>query len=303
MSPSDEDLRLVGGSDSAAVAGLHPRKTPLDVWRRIVEGYDVEQTRAMRRGVLLEPVIRQMYVDETGAQLQGPITIKAGHRRASLDDRTEEKVVEFKSANIRQAQHWGDIYTDEVPVEYLVQCQWYMHHARKHVADLVVLLGGDELRTYTLGADAELQGMLVEAAERFWTDYVETRTPPPIDGTESCREWLAARFPKESAPLLAATEEQEAVARRYFAIRDSIAELEREEAELRTRIQAVIGEAEGLRGDDWRITWKAVKGKTRTDFEAICREMKAPEHLIQKHTTVAGGYRRFVPFKKPGDSK
>lgn len=300
MALTDEEKRLIGGSDAAAVAGLSRYKTPLDVWQRIVEGREQEQTKPMRRGQLLEPVVRQMYVDETGAELLGPRSLrgqKYPFARASLDDvarlHGEERVLECKSANFRMLHQYGE-GDDEIPDDYIAQVQWYLALSRLPLADVAVLLAGDELRIYTLRADADLQGALFEEAAKFWRDYVVPKRPPPPDASSSYSEWLARRFPRSSESSVLA--DQEAVLAAEQLRKARAAKKLAEEAEERAKqlLQAKIGEASTLVGPDFRISWKLTKGKPSTNWQAVCSEAHVPPEVVVRHTKRTP-YRCFRP--------
>lgn len=285
-------LRGIGGSDVAAIVGQSKFKSPIDVWRRLVEGHQVEQTPVMRRGLLFEPIVRQMYAEETGAKLLGPLFLTKDWARASLDDHTQEKVVEFKTASYRVAHEWG-ADDDAIPPDYLCQVQWYCLLSGKPLADVAVLLGGDELRIFTLASDSELQGMLWEQAERFYRDYVLTKTPPPVDGSDSFKEWIAARFPKEVEPPRQADDAANALALELITLKAQIERDEGRKAELENRLKVCMAGAEGLLGDGWKATWKSVKGRTSTDWEALAMSLGATPSLINGHTKQGAGHRRF----------
>lgn len=297
---SPEDSRLIGGSDAAAVAGVSEYRSPIDVWRRIVEGADRPQTRAMRRGQLLEPVIRQMYQDETGAELLGTQRLRSKRydfARASLDDLAsfggEKRVVEYKSANLRQVKRYGE-GDDEVPLEYLAQVQWYLALAELPRADLAVLLAGDELRIYPIEADEDTQRMLFDAADRFWRDFILTRRPPPPDATEGYSDWLHQHYPESKAPLLRADAEAERWAQGLRVARIARELAEAQEREARQHLEALIGEHEGIEGEGWRVTYRVSKGKPTTDWRALCFELKVPPSAVEKYTKRTG-YRVFRP--------
>jgi putative phage-type endonuclease len=294
---SSEFRAGIGGTDIPAIVGIDKYRGPLDVYARIVEGKETEDKEAFLRGRLMEPVIRELYQYRTGAALKGPRKIRDGWVRANLDDVAirdgVERVAEFKSANIRVAHEWGD-GDDDVPPSYLLQCQWYMHWARIPFCDLAVFLGGADLHVYELRADLDLQSMLIEAAERFWRDHVETKTPPPVDGSWSSSEWLRARFPVERGPVMVADTQDEEIARRLFAAREAKAAAEREEYAARNALIMRIGDAAGIEGQGWRVSYKQTKGKPSTDWEAVCAEAGVPKELIEKHTK-RSPFRMFRP--------
>ena len=303
----EERKRGIGSSEIAAVAGLSPYAGPIDVWRAKVEGLRVEETPAMRRGTLLEPVIAQMYADETSAALELSDTLFHPSRPPALatPDRIAQKdgerwVLEIKTANLRMLDQWGEPGTDEVPQQYLAQVAWEMSCAGLERADLAVLIAGDEFRVYHLRRDAELEEMLHEEAERFWRDYVLTGQPPPIDGSDSCARWLAERYPLNRSPLLEATPEAEALALAYRKAREVREAAEEREQHARNQLCALIGDAEGLAGTFGKLTWKRSKDSARVDWEAVAKAAGAPANLIQQHTTLKPGPRVFRPTWKKG---
>ncbi len=57
----------IGASEVAGVIGLSPWETPFSLWlRKTGQIPPVEETQAMKMGKLLEPVIAQLWEDETG---------------------------------------------------------------------------------------------------------------------------------------------------------------------------------------------------------------------------------------------
>jgi putative phage-type endonuclease len=296
--PTQEELKLIGGSDAAAVAGIHPRKSPIDVWRRIVEGVETEENRAMRRGTMLEPIILRMYQEDTGYQLLGGRKFKfKDWGRASLDEvakaHGDERGVEAKSVNSRMAHLYGD-GPDDVPIEHLCQVQFYMAVSGIPVFDVVPFLGGDDIKVYTVHSDAEMQEMLFESCERFWRDNIIKKVPPPVDGSYSYSAWLQSRYPANRMPMKNEPD-LAPYAVRLFEVREQIDKLETEEKAIKHRFMAAIGEAEGVEGPNFKVTWRHTKGKTAVDYDALIKEAAVPQQLVEKHTRIGAGYRRFLP--------
>jgi putative phage-type endonuclease len=301
MSLSDEDKKLIGGSDVAALVGLHPYKGPVDVWRRIVEGFELPDSPQLRRGRMLEPSVLAWYAEDTGTVLRPGRIIRNWWKRASLDGEATrdgiDRVVEAKTCNIQTAQRCGE-GPEDVPEEWLPQVTWYMGETGLPLADIAALLAGDELRHYTIPFDAGFYDVLCEAAARFYQDYVLPKRPPPMDGMPGTSDWLNQRFPQNSAPLLVATPEAEEIARRLRIARDAKAAAETEEKKARQELEGIIKTADGISGTGWRVTWKTTKGAAKTDWEAAAKDFGVPEDIIQKHTTIRPGSRRFVPTWK-----
>lgn len=304
MSLTDEQRVMrrsgIGASEIAAVAGLSPFASPLDVWRSKVEGLVLEETPAMKRGRLLEPAVAEWYAEETGATLIQPPTLRhAKHafalatpdRIATLRD--DERVLEIKTTNLHNIGQWGEPGTDHVPQAYLVQVAWEMAVADLPHADLAVLIAGDDFRIYRFERDAELESMLLDVGGRFWRDNVEARRPPELDGSEACFNWLNSRFPKETGPAVPADAEAERWAAQYREAGEMEATAKERKQEARNHLQALIGEAAGMVGDGWKLSWKARKTTTETDWEALALRFKPAPEMIAAHTKEKAGPRVF----------
>ena len=125
-----ERLSGLGGSDMAAICGLSPYKTKLQVFLEKTGRYKTEETEAMWFGTEHEPVIAKRYSLVTGAKLVKGEFKKSddypfffGH--ADYLSVLDPFGVECKAVGCQKASLWGVVGTDNIPKEYLAQCQWY----------------------------------------------------------------------------------------------------------------------------------------------------------------------------------
>jgi putative phage-type endonuclease len=181
----------IGSSDAAAVAGISPWATPFEIYcRKLGLAPEVEETRAMRIGTLMEPVIAQLYADETGHEIADR-QVCVTHPtlpfvRATLDGLREDgRIVEFKTAGIRAAKEWGD-ENDAIPDYYAIQLHHQMLARDAEVADLAVLIGGQDFRIYTVERYEPTAARLIELESEFW-DRVQRRDPPPATAVADAR--------------------------------------------------------------------------------------------------------------------
>lgn len=283
---TEEQLALrrtgIGGSEIAAVAGLDPYRTALDVYLAKVEGWMEPLTAPMERGIFLEDGIANWYAHRTGRALRAVGTIR--HPRHPLmlctpdrlagpapdTDETLELDLSIKAPGPYVREQWGDPGTDDVPQHYLVQEQWELAILRalwpdqvSSTAHLAAPIDGD-LRVYVIREDVEIQEMLREAAERFWRDHVERREPPPIDGSPSCAAWLKRKFSRDTGPMLEASAEQDLLAVELQEAERAAAAADERVELAKNRLKAGIGEAAGLQGPFGRVTWKANKNNVRS---------------------------------------
>lgn len=301
ISPAEIEIRKtgIGASEIGAIAGLSPYAGPLDIYLRKLDLIDDETSEAAEWGHVLEPVIADRYARETGATLttcttlrhpEHPWILATPDRRAALG--ADSWLVEVKTASLRVAHRWGDPGTDEVPEEYLAQVTWQMFVEGSRRADVALLLGGQEYRTYSIPFDPELAAALVERGREFWHDHVLTQVPPSQGSVEAARAWLRQRYPIDDRPIRTATVDEIAVLEELRAARSRFDAAEETKQLLEAKVKALIGDAAGLDGGLLgRVTWKKNKDGSKTDWEAVARALSAPADLIAQHTKTTTGAR------------
>lgn len=189
----------VGASESAAILGISPWLTAYEVWANKLDMIDGgKETPSKNMGQLIEPVIAQMYAQEKKVRLVKPDFIDIhptySHIRASLDYKhvSEKCILECK--NSRTPIGWGEEGSDEVPNFYWVQAQHQMMVTSIPMCDIAALIGGSELRVYSINQDAEFQTGLIDAINYFWKNYIETKKPPPTDWEHPSTPKLMSRL-------------------------------------------------------------------------------------------------------------
>jgi putative phage-type endonuclease len=297
----------ISGTDVSAILGINPWASALDVWLdKRGQAEEREQTMAMRMGNLLEPIVAQLYADDTGWILSEPGFMRhqardwhigTPDRLAENGDGIRQILIEIKTA--RSGSDWGEPGTDQIPRHYLTQVAWYLALTELQVAHVAVLIGASEYRRYEIQRDHDLEAVLLERCEAFWRDNVQAGQMPAIDGSDSAARYVARRFPRNVNPLRTATPDEMNLAQRLAAARAATAAAEREQAEAENLLKAAIGESEGLDlGAFGKITWKASKPRDTTDWKAVAAEANIPADLITKHTKTGEASRRFLPTFK-----
>lgn len=202
----------LGGSDAAPALGMSPYKSALELFleKRDRPAASPVQLAAFRWGHLLEPVIRQEYATATGRIVRLPSSTlrhpKHNFMLAHLDGVTDDKrIVEVKTS--RSSDGWGKSGSDEVRHDYLLQVQHYMAITGYVVADIAVLIGGNDFRIFEVPADRELQEMIIESEHDFW-QMVERGEPPQPEWDRSDVLSLMRRlYPGTDGSTVTATED------------------------------------------------------------------------------------------------
>ena len=288
-------LRRLGltASDMVALSGTVPfrkRKTVYDVYLDKVHPDKVqptEITEAMELGHEAEPLIVARVAKKLKLAVAYPQTTvrhaKIEWAMATPDakavDSTEYAgrmmtapaydivhdtgLIEAKLVGLYVADCWGDTKDIENgPPDYVfTQCVWQMFVTAMPFC-IVGAMIGTEIRTYRIEYDAsasEYAEALVEIGAKFRADHILTGRPPPVDGSESSREMLAALFRKSNGVYLKADETAEEAARLYFDAKRRAKAAEQDADNAKTVLLARISENEGLKGDGWKCAWREQK--------------------------------------------
>ena len=169
----------------------------------------------------------------------------------------------------------------------------------KNWAEVAVLIGGQEFRTYRLEPEAgELQSLL-QAEQAFWR-HVTTDTPPEIDGTESSGKALQWLYPRSTATLVDYTDHgaMNALFRELIHARAKRKASEVHEAILEQRMKESLGDAEGALFLQGKVFWKSSKDSHTLDTQKLTAEH--PDWVAPYWITKPGS-RRFTVQLQEGE--
>lgn len=290
---------------------LSPFGGPHTLWRR-KKGIDLpeEESGAMTRGTRLEPVIAQWWSDDHGLAIRKARTRRHPKFTYCVDScdyiayqgqKKRENAVgclEVKAITPTNYHKWGDPGTDQIPLEYAVQCQWHLGHHGLPVCYVAADTAYDRA-DYEIEADPELFTALVSVAERFWTDCVEGDNEPPADRFDGTSKWLSTRLKVKGEELLPAPDEIVATMQRIRALALDAKTIGAELQTLENQIKQEIGETAGfyVRGSKQKITFKLRKGRPKLDVDALLAELVGDDAeraaaLKEKHTARGDGFRQ-----------
>jgi putative phage-type endonuclease len=203
----------IGSSDSAAAIGLNPYCTAVELWQeKRGEVPPFEGNAPTKWGKILEAPVRQEYAEQTGRVVRLPPETLVHPKHSWItchpDGVTDDgRLYEGKTA--RYPDGWGESGTDQVPEQYIVQVQHAMMVTLLPVADLAVLIGGQDFRLYTIPADEGLQAAILEAEAEFWA-HVRNGTRPRLDlKAPGAIEVLKKLYPGTNGQTVTATPEIE----------------------------------------------------------------------------------------------
>ncbi|MDB8554068.1 YqaJ viral recombinase family protein [Turicibacter sanguinis] len=177
----------IGGSDIATILGLNKWKSPLQLFlektgKVVVE--DLSDKEVIYWGNVLEDVVAKEFERRTGKKVRRRHVMFCDdnypYMRANVDREVvgENAVLECKTTDKRNADQWSD---DQVPANYILQCQWYMMIKGYEKAYIACLIGGNQFVFKEIERDEELIEMIKGAAVNFWETNVLGDIEPDAD--------------------------------------------------------------------------------------------------------------------------
>lgn len=312
----EQRRKSLGASEIAAVAGLDPHRSALDVFlEKTGQVQPFAGNEFTEWGLRLEDAIARKYADAFGVAFEQPGTIVSP--TASWMSATPDRLVvslteiqyatapltryglEIKNKSARQAAKWGEPGTDQVPHEIAAQCHWSMLVLRDLYPELsrwdcAALFGGNEYKCYVLAYNAEIAEDMQSIGWTFWRNHVLKGIAPAVDGSKSASEYLKRKFVRHGEEIREATREQDAWIRDLKIAREKRAAIEADEQLLENRLKDAIGDAAGIIGRSGRVTWKA-PASGPISWKPVAEYLGAGKHpeLVAQHTGQPA--RRFLP--------
>lgn len=291
----------IGGSDAAVIMGLNPYKSPYQLWMEKTGQAappDLSGNRFVYWGTKNEPNVAEWFQEETGKKVRKLGTLQNRtypFMLANVDRQIcgENAGLEIKTAGVRHYKEWKD---DEVPDSYYCQCLHYMAVTGSDYWYIAVLLGGNEAVWKRIERNEEDVRTLLVAEKAFW-EKVQTMTPPPVDGTESCSKALNVRYQgHDDDSVITLPDEALELIDGICGDKGIVNQLKMQITLRENQLKAMLGDnVTGLCGDR-KVIWKPAGQRESTSLSKI--KKAAPDiygMLMDKGLiTVSQPARRFV---------
>jgi putative phage-type endonuclease len=287
---------FLGGSDAAAVMGLSPWATPVELWqfktgRKPKAPPDPAHVKRWERGHKLEPFIRDMAIEKLEAMGLTVELLKVNERyndpehpflacEIDFELRLSGEIVIGETAHRFDGEHvnadaksvsgfarkkWGDVDTEDVPIEYAAQFMHGLMVTGRRFCLVAALRSFDDVDIYwTVRDDDTIAGMRPKLVS-FWVDHVLADVPPdPLVFSD-----IKALFPIDNGEATEATQEIADKVARLRWVKSEIKALEDEEEVLTFDVGNFISPAARLTYEGKDIaTWKG-QNDSRIDQTAL----------------------------------
>ncbi len=184
----EQRKKHIGASESASILGVSPYATAHDVWlQRTGRVPPFEGNEACAIGDLVEDGLLDWGAGEVGDKItKNQFRVHSGGILSATHDalsRVDADVgYEAKSAGIMvpwgTKDEWGTAGTDQIPQQYIIQCQHQMIVSDLQTVHVPALIAGRGRVLYTVNRNETLCEYILEECSKFWTECIQKDMPP-----------------------------------------------------------------------------------------------------------------------------
>lgn len=300
--PKGDIPYTVGGSDVAAIFGVSPWTTPLELWM-IKKGRAKPAVKAnanqLEMGHFLEPIAAHFYAVKTGNTVTEDTNMyqHADHKYALADfDRRfvrasdgEPGILECKSCTYHNASEWAD---GKYPLYYEFQLRYYLAVADVNIGDFSAIWGNNpdnDMAVPGLLRDKTKEDMIFDRLDE-WIWSLEHDKPPKMESIaprlalESLARIYGASNP--SLPTIELPRKYERHARRILDLQDDIAACRSEIKKYEKEIEAhSVRIAELMKNHEHGVL-ETTKDKILIDFATKTSTRTDTALLKKKYPTI-----------------
>lgn len=280
--------KYIGGSDVAAILGISPWRTALDVYLDKIQGRqeitDPDRIKILTRGKRMEPYVIDLLAEETGLDIIARgnryIDQDYGFIAAEIDaEASTGENIEIKTVSPFKAKEWGEVKTDEIPLHYAAQA---MHGLMVRGADVCifgVLIGADDFRTYRIERDEITINAIREKEVEFW-ERVQLLNPPEPSNVEDIKRL----YGKDAGTAIEATSDIQADLLALRSLKEEAKQLGALIDAREDRIKLFMADAAILTMNGMPVaTWKS---GTQSRFDSKAFEAAHPDLASQFRKTI-----------------
>lgn len=251
----------IGASEVGSILGLSPFDTPFSLWLKKTGQVEPEpENIAMRLGHYLEPVVTQIWEEETGEKV-----IKASaadiiyvHPEYDYMRATPDRIVRGRKKLLEIKTTVTTIDPEDLPPHWVAQCIYQQYVTGIHDADLAYLVQGRYFGYVHIPYDEEFAEFIAERVKEFWNDCVIGGKEPELI---SAMDYTI----KGSDPgtVIEADDESVAQLMSLRKLNTQISDAEKDAEVMKDALKVYMGQAESIvYNGETLATWKSgVRGR------------------------------------------
>jgi putative phage-type endonuclease len=262
----------LGGSDMAAVLGLSPWRSPIDIWLdKTSDTVEEKESEPMYWGNVLEEVVAQEFAKRSGYKVRNNnFTLQSEEYPYLLANIDREIVgidagLECKTANAFKANEWDG---DNVPDAYYIQCQHYMAVTGKSSWWIACLVGGNTFYYKEIKRNEEVIRAIIDTGAAFW-ELVKNKTMPAPDDTKQCENALKKLYQKSNGQSVELPANYGNMIIDYLEIKNQLSELETKKRGIENVMKDFLKDNEKATYGEHFVSWKSTKPRETFDAKAF----------------------------------
>ncbi|SFK91666.1 putative phage-type endonuclease [Streptosporangium canum] len=275
----------LSGSRMAAVLGLSPWESPYSTWCEMADLVQPdEQTKEQSRGHYLEPAVAAWFADQhpelmvaeagTYVHANRPQHLANPDRLlATPGSSTAAALLEIKTD--ADGSGWGKPGTDQIPVYYRTQVQWYLDVLGLERAYIAVLTGRLNFAEYVVDYDPADAAHMRGVADEF-LDSLLWREMPDLDAHTATYETVRKLHPDIDGDDV---DIDPGLAAEFIAATADAKGAEARATKARTALAAAMGTAKRARCGTYTIATRQAKGGG-TPYLVAGRKLPDPIELM-----------------------
>lgn len=240
----------LGGSDAAAVCGLNPYKSKIELWAdKTGRLHDAEDNEAMRVGRDLEEYVAKRFCEAAGKKVRRRNAIFQHDEYDFITANIDREIIGENAGlecKTTSAFTKSDFESGEIPLYYYCQCCHYMNVMGYDRMYLAVLVMGRAFYWFNIERNEEECAALLKSEIAFWNGFIKPDIRPDPDGSESAARTLDAICEDWRDNAIAMFEQDDTAAELASVIEQKKA-LELKEKQLKQRLElALDGNSDGF---------------------------------------------------------
>ena len=181
----------VGNRDAAAALGQDPFKSQIRLWMEktgrqdLLHPVQVQDDSLGYWGRLLEPIVAAQYTNRTGRRIRQVNTTQQHPKHPWMLATVTREVVDAPDVQLLECLCVGmdvaPLWAHGVPAYVRLRVMHLLAVTGQRVADVVVLLGGQDLQIYRIERDVAEISQLIKKERAFWRCVECDQAPPSQD--------------------------------------------------------------------------------------------------------------------------